>query len=414
MVGIDITGQNFLMNTAISHIASQNPRKRLPIRGCSMALMAPSMQGMRAEVDPSKMTDKTKVIIEKVGNRPIMKIKYGWKPLNQRTATTVRTSIVGVTGIAPTQGVEATIAYDMYSQSQAVEQAPLDQIQSASLNEYYTKFMNREIDLPQLIAGVQGTSFGNFASTVWETAMNGIFPAESTALATKLFTGVGTNPAFPAVVLPTAAAPIVELSGFQTQGGQLVIDPALTLGLQLMKNKAKTSGRPVLVGGDKWLKWHDLQEVMAINHTIGADQTQYVKRLDHDFYYDENADTIFGADVAVWIEPDSVCQVPYTYYGMGLLPDDQTFNDVYFSEIQASLEQYMPTSGMGYNKNDQNLSMSFDLRIAKKLDSGDFPAFTYQLNKCNGLWMRPTNFFTTDVANPLKTYTGICAVKITG
>lgn len=411
---LDITGQNFLINSAITHVASQNPRNRLPVRGVSMALKSANMHGMRNEVDPSRLNDPSKVTWEKVGNRTIPKLKFGWKPMNQKTATTTRTSIVGVTGASPTQGVEATVAYDMYFQSQAIEHAPIDQIQSEELNGYYQRFLNSEINILQLIQSVQNTSFGNVASTIWETAMNGIFPVQASALATKLFTGVGTNPAFPLVVLPTAAAPIVELKGFQTQQGQQVIDPELTLGLQKMKMKAKVSGRPVLIGGDKWLNWHDLQGVMAVNSTIGVDPTQYTKRLDHDFYYDELADSIFGQDVAVWIEPDAVCEVPWNYYGKGQLPDDKMVKDVYFGEVTANLTQYMPMVGMGYNLNEQNVSMNFDLRIAQKLDSGDYASFTYQLNTCDGLWMRPTNFFTTDTANPLKTYTGICALKIMG
>ena len=194
MEQIDITGQNFLISSAISHIASQNPMNRLPIRGGAMALKSAQMQGMRREVDPSKMIDKQKVIWEKLSNRTIMKVKFGWKPMNQKTATTVRTSIVGVTGASPVQGVESTLAYDMYHQSEAIEQSPIDQIQSSLLNDYYKKWAGGAMTLPQLLAAVQETSFGNVATTIWESAMNGLFPAQANALMAKLFLGVGTNP----------------------------------------------------------------------------------------------------------------------------------------------------------------------------------------------------------------------------
>jgi hypothetical protein len=413
MQKVDITGLNFLMVSAISDVVENNPMNRLPVRGMKMALMAASMQGMRPHVDPSKMTDDTKVVWEKDGNRTVMKTRFGWKPMNKKTATTTRSSIVGATGALPVQGVEATVAYDMYHESEKVDQSPIDQIQAENLNNYYLKFIGGQMTLPQLLTEVQRGSLGNTALTVWETAMNGIFPAQADALGAKLMTAVGTNPAFPTAITPTPAQPIVSIAGFGIVSGQTVVNPEMTTALRKMQMKAKTNARPVLIGGDKWLEWHDLQGVMAINTSVGIDNVQYVKRLDHDFYYDENADAIFGTDVALWIEPGSVCEVPWTYSGTKQLPDGEEFKDVHFDKVTASVKQYAPIVAMGYNKNDESVGMDFDLRIARKLDGGDFPRFTFVMNACTGLWARPTNFFTTEVGNPLKTYTGVCAIKIT-
>lgn len=414
MALLDITGQQVLISSCIADHAAHNPKKRKAVRGLMMAIKDARMNGMQNRVNPLKMNDPSKVVWKKQGNRWVLEFKYGWKPLNKKTATNVRTSIVGVAGTAPVQGVEATLTYNKYFQSEPVRHEPLSQIQSENLNNFYLAWISGEINEVKLLEEVQRSSLGNVASTVWETAMDGIYPAQSDNYATHLLTAIGTNPAFQDAILPTVAQPIVELKGFQTQQGQLVVDPELTDGLQMMRMQAKTNARPILVGGNKWLKWHNLQGVMAVNSSIGVDSTVYVSRLDHDFYWDETVDAIWGDDVGMWIEPDSVCEVAFSPTMEGKYPKGKDFQGVYFDNLTANLEQYLPIVGMGYNQNSQAVSMEFDLRTSLNLDSGDNPFFVNQLDTNAGLWTRPTNFFTTDVANPLKTYTGICAIKIMG
>lgn len=410
---VDLTAAKTLVTTAFMHIANNDPSLKQKVRGAYHALASPSMQGMRREIDPAYAVNPEKVKWEKVGNKPIPKVRYSWNPMNAKSVVTSRTAISANAGTAPSTGVEATVAYDLYFENaSAVLQQAINQIQPELVNNYYQAYMSDKVNMPVLMPQIMNSQIGSIASSLWQEATAGIFPAYADALMTRLFAGVGTNPAYPSLTLPSVSAPLLEVAGFVTTNGQTTVNNNMTTALRKMKDKAKVQGRPVLIGGDKWLEWHDAQGIVAVNNYVGLDLVNATNRLQHDFYYDENADAIFGTDVALWIEPNAVCEVSWRYNGSPFAPVGDEIVGLTYETLDANIVQYQQAQGQNYNNNLGGLSLKMDLRILASNGTADFPEFKYLLNLGGGLWRRPVDYFTTDAGNPYKTYTGICAVKI--
>lgn len=408
---VDLTQANNLVVGAIMHLSNNNPLAKLPVRGGLMAVKSPSFSQIKGEVNPFMNPDPTRVTWDDSGTRPIPKVKVSVKPVNTKAVQSTRTARTAGSGVKPTAGVDFTTAFDMYFEPVDAVQKNLAKMLAPELvDNYYKGLLSGQISISE-IANPNTSMIGRVAMDLWTQGATGLIPAYADALMTKLLLAVGTNPAYPLVVTPTAGSPIVTVNGFQTISGLLTPDTAVWTVLTNMKDKAKVQGRPVLIGGDKWKEWHRLRGIVAVNSTAGVDIPSVYNSLQHEFYYDERADAIFGTDVAIWIEPNAIAEQNFTYAKSGYLANNTKHNDLTYQEMSATITQYQPEQA-GFNSLDPVVSALFDLRLKESNSSSDFPLTEFVPSIAGGLWTRPTGYFTTDSANVFKTYTGVCAVKI--
>lgn len=409
---VDLTQARLLVTTAIMHVANNNPTAKLPTFGGLMALKSPSFQQLRNEIDPMTNTDPARVVWNVAGARPFPQIKVTYNPSNARSVQTTRTLKTTGAGALPPSGASFTTDLDIYYEPvDAVKKSLSTDLQASNIETYYNALIAGSMSIGQIV-NENNNMIGRIAYDIFTRGSKDILPTLNSNLLTRVFANVGTNPAYPSVVTPTAAAPIVTVNGFLTINGLKTPDSAVWTVLNNSKDKARIREKPVLIGGDKWLEWFRLRDIQAINHTSGTDYQAMYAKTPVLFYYDSGADTVFGDGVGTLIEPNTCAFIDYTFAGSPMLANGVEHNEMYYTSMNAVFSQFNPEQA-GFSNIDASVSLRMDLRIKESNGTNAFPVSEFVPSVSGGFWKRPTGFLTTDTGDVFKTYTGIMAIQLT-
>jgi hypothetical protein len=377
--------------------------------GATAAALSPALEEIRRATDPVRASAEGRLSTPYSGGTifPTVEVKY--KPA--KAATGIRNSRSSQTaGTAPTNGASTTITYNQHIEKDfqlpilsviAKEQATREYVQrvlqgafdTSSLAERHTRDMLSDLGMEML------------------RELNSIIPTINNNTLTTLLGAVGKNKAFPTVVTPSAAAPFptIDLWDENLRFDRLQFFTAI----RQTQLQNKFVGRPLLVGGTLLSKYMDWAGVQSIN-AEGLVQSTAMQGLGFDWYYDENADTIFGQDKIVMFDSGAFCMNTFPEHDpvIGIVNGRTQVDNVFYGQVGITIPQFATNVIGSAANNVASMSMNWDVRIKESLDAQDLPVTTVTPSLKYGYFKRPLGYFTSVSADVLSAVTGVFGFQL--
>lgn len=366
------------------------------------SMQDPQLTPLRQAINPLTMPkDNTLSWVIKAGRDiRVPKIELSYKPQTSQSAATERTK--PSTGTTAAAAATQTVYFDKHYESTWKTRVADELLEDAAQN-YLKALISGKLTMGRI--GNLDAQIANLGLDMFGAIVPTIFGAANTYGLTTAIAAVGKNKAFASA---SGDAPCVQVLGYDAKG-----NPKRDAVTAIMNTKVanKISGKPILVGGLKWLTWHRDMGLYKTNQD-GLDFTAVYSSLPWVFYYDEQIDTQYGQDKAICFDPAALALESIAYHGpAGYIKAPQNANTFFetgsirFTQFKGDEPGLANTAGI--------MQMMFDLRIAELQDTNDQPERLITPSFSCGMYTRPLGFWTADTGNILNKVTGVFGFELT-
>ncbi|MPR36611.1 hypothetical protein [Salmonirosea aquatica] len=379
--------------------------------GAVAAVQDPAFNEIRAAINPKMITDSTSLAWRNIGSRqvPILHVDVTYNPQGAGGAVLTERLRVDPAPVEAGAATTLTVKYD-YHVEKHFKQDVRKELLEPRAQQYIADYLAGKMRLDATLSGY----LGNIGAKMYRDMEPWLFRPYNKYVLQQLIARVGKNKAYPGTVLPTAAAPLVLVNGYEAKGPG---DVALIGPREVLMNTRtmnKFGGKGVLIGGGAWMRWHRSMAYMVANND-GVDFAKVYAQLPWVFYYDEDIDTEYGQDQAIYIDPGAVAfeQVSahdrsYTY----LKDEDFENYDTSLGMAYLSINQFSGEMEPGQVNVPSALPFALDLRVQRGMDVNDLPTKIWKPSISAGNFIRPLGFFTSDASNVFKDVSGVFGFKM--
>ena len=408
-------GDNVNLGTARVYMAAirhtMNNDYKFSTLGAVAAVQDPAFNEIRSAINPVQATDPTAIAWRNIGTRqvPILHVDVNYNP--QGVGGTVLTERTKTDG-SPVEGGSATsvtIKYDYHAEKHFKQDVRKELLEPRA-QQYLRDYLRGKVTLDASMA----QAMANIGSKMYRDMEPWLFRPYNKYVLQQLIARIGKNKAYPSVVLPTAAAPLVQVNGYEVSGAKTLPLIAPREALINTKTMNKFGGKGILIGGSIWMQWHRSMAYMVANND-GVDFAKVYNSLPWVFYYDEDIDTEYGQDQAIFIDPGAVAfeQVSahdrrYTY----LEAESFEMPDTSLGVAYFNIAQYANEMEPGQVNVPSTLPFAMDLRVQRLMDNNDLPTKIWKPSISAGNFIRPLGFFTSDTGNILNAVSGVFGFKM--
>lgn len=371
--------------------------------GALEAMQDPQLTALRQAINPLTMPkENTLAWVTKAGRSiKVPKVEISYKPQIVQTAITERTK--PSTGTTLTDAATQTVYFDKHWEYTWKKTIPTELLEPAAQNYLRALLagnltMGRDSRLDGMMNNLAYEMYGSMVPT--------IFGPANTYVVNTAIAAVGKNKAFPTA---TGDSPCIQVEGHDNQG-----NPKRDIVSAIMNTKVanKINGKPILIGGLKWLTWHRDMGLYKTNQD-GLDFTLLYSSLPWVFYYDEQIDTLYGANKAILFDPAAMAFDSIAYHGpaglyAGIDKNSQTYfetGSIRFTQFKGDEPGLANTAGV--------MQMMFDLRVAEIQDTYDQPEKLITPSFSCGMYTRPLGFWTANTADIMNKVTGVFGFEMT-
>ena len=150
----------------------------------------------------------------------------------------------------------------------------------------------------------------------------------------------------------------------------------------------KMAGKPIIVGGTKFMQFMVREKIMSPTSAIGVNFQEAYRQLEFTWYYDELIDTKLGDGRFIMFDPGAACFVELNEHGPGKVIEQKRVNRTDFTTGAFNLTQLI---------NESSFVVKTDMRMREN-DARAYPDFKVTTGLLGGVWKRP--------AQMKKTYEG--------
>lgn len=408
-------GENVNLGTARVFMAAirhtMNNDYKFSTLGAVAAVQDPAFNEIRSAINPVQATDPTAIAWRNIGTRqvPILHVDVNYHPQGVGgTVLTERTKTDGspVEAGSPTT---VTIKYDYHAEKHFKQDVRKELLEPRA-QQYLRDYLRGKVTLDATLA----QAMANIGAKMYRDMEPWLFRPYNKYVLQQLIARIGKNKAYPTVVTPTAAAPLVQVNGYEVKGASTLPLIAPREALMNTKTMNKFGGKGILIGGSIWMQWHRSMAYMVANND-GVDFAKVYNQLPWVFYYDEDIDTEYGQDQAIYIDPGAVAfeQVSahdrrYTY----LEAESFEMPDTSLGVAYFNIAQYANEMEPGQVNVPSALPFAMDLRVQRLMDNNDLPTKIWKPSISAGNFIRPLGFFTSDTGNVLNAVSGVFGFKM--
>ncbi len=374
--------------------------------GALQAMQDPAFTALRQAINPLIPGDDKSLAWVTKGGRDIKvpKVTITYKPRVVQTAISERTK--QSSGVTLTDGASMSVWFDQHKEKTWQKTIAKELLEDSAQN-YIRALLGggklsggRVRNIDHLLSNLGYEMFGSMVPT--------IFTPANTYILSTLVAAIGKNKAYPTATTPTAAAPCIEIVGYDAKGNPTKNPRNVIMNTKLAN---KIQGKPILIGGLKWLQWHRDLVIYKVNQD-GLDFVTAYANMPWVFYYDGQIDTTYGQDQAIMVDGGAVAFDSVNYHGPnGLITEPQSAN-TYFDRGVIRFNQFVGDEP-GLAGTPGIMSMGFDVRIAEQNDTNDLPEQLITPSFSYGMYTRPTGFFTSDTGDVMNAVTGVYGFKLT-
>lgn len=371
--------------------------------GALEAMQDPQLTALRQAINPLTMPkEHTLAWVTKAGRSiKVPKVEISYKPQIVQTAITERTK--PSTGTTLTDAATQTVYFDKHWEYTWKKTIPTELLEPAAQNYLRALLagnltMGRDSRLDGMMNNLAYEMYGSMVPT--------IFGPANTYVVNTAIAAVGKNKAFPTA---TGDSPCIQVEGHDNQG-----NPKRDIVSAIMNTKVanKINGKPILIGGLKWLTWHRDMGLYKTNQD-GLDFTLLYSSLPWVFYYDEQIDTLYGANKAILFDPAAMAFDSIAYHGpAGLYAGIDKNSETYFETGSIRFTQFKGDEP-GLANTAGVMQMMFDLRVAEIQDTYDQPEKLITPSFSCGMYTRPLGFWTANTADIMNKVTGVFGFEMT-
>lgn len=371
--------------------------------GALEAMQDPQLTALRQAINPLTMPkENTLAWVTKAGRSiKVPKVEISYKPQIVQTAITERTK--PSTGTTLTDAATQTVYFDKHWEYTWKKTIPTELLEPAAQNYLRALLagnltMGRDSRLDGMMNNLAYEMYGSMVPT--------IFGPANTYVVNTAIAAVGKNKAFPTA---TGDSPCIQVEGHDNQG-----NPKRDIVSAIMNTKVanKINGKPILIGGLKWLTWHRDMGLYKTNQD-GLDFTLLYSSLPWVFYYDEQIDTLYGANKAILFDPAAMAFDSIAYHGpAGLYAGVDKNSETYFETGSIRFTQFKGDEP-GLANTAGVMQMMFDLRVAEIQDTYDQPEKLITPSFSCGMYTRPLGFWTANTADIMNKVTGVFGFEMT-
>lgn len=371
--------------------------------GALEAMQDPQLTALRQAINPLTMPkENTLAWVTKAGRSiKVPKVEISYKPQIVQTAITERTK--PSTGTTLTDAATQTVYFDKHWEYTWKKTIPTELLEPAAQNYLRALLagnltMGRDSRLDGMMNNLAYEMYGSMVPT--------IFGPANTYVVNTAIAAVGKNKAFPTA---TGDSPCIQVEGHDNQG-----NPKRDIVSAIMNTKVanKINGKPILIGGLKWLTWHRDMGLYKTNQD-GLDFTLLYSSLPWVFYYDEQIDTLYGANKAILFDPAAMAFDSIAYHGpAGLYAGIDKNSETYFETGSIRFTQFKGDEP-GLANTAGVMQMMFDLRVAEIQDTYDQPEKLITPSFSCGMYTRPLGFWTANTADIMNKVTGVFGFEMT-
>jgi hypothetical protein len=398
-----------VLMAAIRH--TMNNDYKFSTLGAVAAVQDPAFNEIRTAINPKLKKDDTSLAWRNIGTRqvPILHVDVNYHPQGAGGAVLTERTRVDASPVEATAATTMTVKYD-YHVEKHFKQDVRKELLEPRAQQYIQDYLSGKMRLDATL----GSAMANIGAKMFRDMEPWLFRPYNKYVLQQLIARIGKNKAFPGVVTPTAAAPLVQVNGYEVVGAKTLPLVAPREALMNTKTMNKFAGKGILIGGSIWMQWHRSMAYMVANND-GVDFAKVYNQLPWVFYYDEDIDTEYGQDQAIYIDPGATAfeQVSahdrsYTY----LQPEDFETDDTSLGMAYFNIQQYMNEMEPGQVNIPTALPFAMDLRVQKQMDGNDLPVKIWKPSISAGNFIRPLGFFTSDSGNLLSAVSGVFGFKM--
>lgn len=389
-----------VMMAAIQHTSNNTPRFRNI--GAILALRSLSNQQILQALDPINAAETKALGWKTVAGRdiPIPVVTLQYRPRNSGTAYNERATRTD--GQTERAGASVDVKFDMYKET-ALKKTISSKLVEPNTVSYAESLLSGKLDQNGLNEFSKLT--GLLGLDLYQEIGETLYHPLNVAALTKLVAAIGKNAAFPTVVTPTAAAPIVQVTARDVNGNPT---KALYSFIRSTKLSNKFEGRPLVIGGAKLAGFLAEEKIYAIN-VEGLRIDAVYANTEFDFYYDEDIDTVAGADVCLCIEGGATTLKEFNYHGS--LIDVPRHANTAYGTMTMKIAQFNEENPLLQNTPSM-FSMNMDVRATESVDAQDMPKSIIVPSIACGIYTRPLGYLSAVTGDIMKDTTGIYAFKL--
>ena len=398
-----------VMMAAIRH--TMNNDYKFATLGAVAAVQDPAFNELRSAVNPITK-EATAISWRNIGTRqvPILHVDVNYHPQGAGGTVLTERTRTDATPVEATAATTLTVKYDYHAEKHFKQDVRKELLEPRA-QQYLEGYLRGKMTLDAHMA----SAMANIGAKMYRDMEPWLFRKYNKYVLQQLIARIGKNKAYSSVVTPTAAAPLVVVNGYEQVGPKMLPLKAPQGALVNTKTMNKFGGRGILIGGALWMQWHRDMSYMVANND-GLDFAKVYNQLPWVFYYDEDIDTEYGQDQAIYIDPGAVAfeQVSahdrrYTY----LQPEDFETDDTSLGMAYFNISQYANEMEPGQVNIPAALPFALDLRVTKQMDGNDLPVKIWKPSISAGNFIRPLGFFTSDTGDILNAVSGVFGFKMT-
>jgi hypothetical protein len=373
--------------------------------GAAQAMLSPAVAEIRNEISPYGPVNSSSLIWGETPGRDILVPKVSVKTFPARIVTGYdeRTRDLDADGMS--DPLTAEVVYDFYKEIKITRQIARELYEPKAL-EYMNKIVAgtiTEIGDPKYRALID-----RLALQILQDFDSGIAKPFEQYVLSSLIARIGKNAAAPTAVLPTAAAPLVSVPTFNTDGS-LKTDFWDFINETKIANKIQ--GNLIMIGGNLAQRAMRREGILAINDA-GFNWPAMFNRTPVDFYYDELIDSVFGAGNILLIDSGAAAAETFCYADFKDKFGDPTNSDDTVDEKARIMFLNLPEDEAVLQNVADSFIRDVDVRVTRKRDENDFAKTTATIALPAGMYIRPNGWFTEDTTNILHGVSGIFAAKL--
>lgn len=401
-----------------------------PSTGAILALLSPSLNTIRNETNPfyalNKNGGQQNVALTAVSGDFVLSVTSHFFPEDTGLSRTTRTAAGGTVGSNGVNSIvqaatPVTVTYDKVHETE-IEHTFVDYeiLKSQVFLDYVSKISSGTINLKN---GNPGGNFSFLYDQFTQLGMSILSYTNSAILAplnnvclTELLSGVGKNAASPTASSPSVAAPFPQVACFKSDGQT----PSAVFGRYIanviIKNRIK--GKVIVVGGNKLLDYFNTKEIVTVAQT-GFILDKIINNTRIEFYYDDNADAIFGQNKIVMFDTEAICMNTWMKHGKDPRVNPVTYNydgiGMYYGNASINMSQYsnelLNAEALGNSKGG-SFMLDFDTRTLSKRTNKDYAIGNFVVSLNYGFFKRPRGFYKRSSSEFFYDYTGIMGVEL--
>lgn len=392
-----------LVQAALMH--TRNNGLKMGRYGALQALLSPSVSQVRDAISPYGQTDSTAVAWGTTAGRAIPVPKVSVSTFPARTVDGYDERTRDLDGEDFSAAVTSQVVYDFYREIK-VSRTIAKELYEPKALEYMENLVSGQIN--EIGDAKTRALVDRLGIQIIQDFNSGVAsPAASWALS-ALIARIGKNAAFPTAVLPTAAAPVVNVPTFEA-------DKSLKADfwdfITETKQANKIQGDLLMIGGSLAARAMRREGILSVNDA-GFDWKAMFGRMPVEFYYDELIDSVFGAGQILLIDSGAAAAETFCYADFPNKFGDPTHSDDTVDTKARIMFMDLPEDEAILARTATSFIRDVDVRATRKRDANDFTKTTATVGLPAGLWIRPNGWFTDDTDDILHGVSGIFAAKL--